>query len=280
MKPRSFPAFSLLCLLIAAPATVHAHTPYLLPSKFEVSARSAVISAEASLTEQFFVPDGNYGAQPFTLTAPDGAVISIPETDIHPLAVRTVVEHRLPEALPGTYRLSAGPRVERISRSWEIDGELKRIRDPEEVMPEGAVLKSHSQSFSASESYITVGEADSEQVFSARGEGLEIVPISHPGQLQAGQPLELQIYYAGQPLPHHAVDLIAVTDFSGKHSKHSAETDDNGHVRYVPAQPGIYLASVRFSPGGELSAAKPLLNYSVNVSFQVKPESVAVAVAD
>jgi len=265
MKPKHF----LLLSLLAAPWLTHAHTPYVLPNNFEVSARSAVISVDASLTEDFFVPDVSYGQHPFTLTAPDGSLISIPQSAIHPLAIRTVVEHKLTDAAEGTYRITAGPRIGAIMRSWEIDGEVKRIRDPEVQMPAGAVLKSHSQSISVSESYISIGAINPEQTFTATGKGLEVVPVTHPGQLVAGKAFDFVISHNGQPLAHHKVDMIYAAS-SANNSKQTLETDSAGKAHYVLEQPGTYLASVRYSAGGPVNAEQPTLNYSHTLTFHVK----------
>jgi len=266
------PKHVLVLSLLAAPWLAQAHTPYLLPNKFEVSARNAVISADASLTEDFFVPDVSYGPHPFTLTAPDGSVIAIPEADIHPLAVRTVVEHKLTDAATGTYRITAGPRVGTIMRSWEVDGEVKRIRDPDVPMPAGAVLQSHSQSISVAESYVSIGEINPEQTFGATGKGLEVVPLIHPGLLVTGSAFDVVISHNGQPLPNHKVD-ITYADSAGSNHKHTLETDNRGKAHYVLEQPGTYLASVRYSAGGPVSAEQPTLNYSYTLTFQVKAAS-------
>jgi len=263
------PKHVLVLSLLAAPWLAQAHTPYLLPNKFEVSARNAVISADASLTEDFFVPDVSYGPHPFTLTAPDGSVIAIPEADIHPLAVRTVVEHKLTDAAAGTYRITAGPRVGTIMRSWEVDGEVKRIRDPDVPMPAGAVLQSHSQSISVSESYISIGEINPNQPFGATGKGLEVVPLTHPGQLVVGGAFDVVISHDGRPLANHKVD-ITYADNAGNNSKHTLETDSNGKAHYILPQPGTYLAAVRYSAGGPVNADKPTLNYSHTLTFHVK----------
>jgi len=55
-----------------------AHTPYLLPNIFHASNRKPVISVDVSLTDNFFIPDLAYGDHPFSVIAPNGAVISIP----------------------------------------------------------------------------------------------------------------------------------------------------------------------------------------------------------
>gem|GEM_PF-223828 len=267
MNPLTIKHFLLLSLL-AAPWAAQAHTPYVLPNNFAVSARSAVISVDASLTEDFFVPDVSYGQHPFTLTAPDGSLIPIPDSAIHPLAVRTVVEHKLSDAAQGTYRITAGPRIGAITRSWEIEGEVKRIRDPEVPIPAGAVLKSHSQSISVSESYISIGTINPDQTFGATGKGLEVVPVTHPGQLVAGNAFDFVIHHDGQPLANHKVD-ITYASIAGNNSKYTLETDNTGKAHYVLQQPGIYLASVRYSTGGPVSAEKPTLNYSYTLTFHV-----------
>jgi len=271
-----------------------AHTPYLLPNIFHASNRKPVISVDVSLTDNFFIPDLAYGDHPFSVIAPNGAVISIPKSDVLQLATRTVVEHKLAVAEgadpAGVYRVVAGPRVGTPSRSWEINGEVKRIRDPNEKMPAGAKLQSHTQSIATMEAYVTVGAARSAEgqpprptpetkALKATGKGLEIVPISPPNQLFAGGRFDFRVQFNGKLLPNHKVDVVhSNMDLSGNSSRASVNTDRQGAVSYALSQPGVYMATVRYSEDGPVSASKPNLNYSHALTFQVAaPQDNSVA---
>jgi len=262
----------LLCAAVLAASGAHAHTPYLLPNIFTTSERTAVISADASLTDQMFIPDVPWGRHPVSFTAPDGKVVPIPAADIHQLATRTVIEHKLGKAR-GTYRITAGPRTGTPFRTWEIDGKTERVRDPKVPMPAGAVLKSHSQSISLSEAYVTVGDKPDSGALKARGKGLEIVPSSHPGELFAGDTFAFAVHYDGKPLAGHAVNVVySNMDFSGSSTRAELKTDAQGRIQHPLAQPGLYIAQVSYSTNTPLSAEKPTLRYSNTLTFHVSAQ--------
>jgi len=265
-------------VLSAVSLSAYAHSPYLLPSKFQLGTRNATISVDASLTDNFFIPDIAYGKHPFSATAPDGTQIVIPESSIYQLPTRTVVEHKLTDAKPGTYLVTAGPRASNPSRSWEINGETKRIRDPNEVMPAGAVLKTHTQSVALAQYYATVGPVADAAVPRAAGRGLEFVPVSHPNRLSVGGKFDFAVHYNGKPLPDHAVSLVySNMDFSGRSQRESLKTDAQGRVSYALAKPGVYMASIRYAEDGPVRADKPNMSYSTSLTFNVTTPAPAPA---
>jgi len=272
VTPQFAPRLLCATLLSAACAGAHAHTPYLLPNIFQTSERTPVISVDASLTDTLFIPDIAYGKHPFSLTGPDGKTVSIPQADIHQLATRTVVEHRLTDA-KGTFRITAGPRVGTPFRTWEIDGKTERVRDPKVPMPAGAVLKSHSQSISVAEAYITIGDKPDNGALKARGKGLEIVPATHPGALFAGDKFAFAVHYDGKPLAGHAVKVIySNMDFSGSSTAQEVKTDAQGRVDYALANPGVYMAQVSYSDNTPPDPEKPARRYSNTLTFHVSAQ--------
>ena len=120
-----------LPLLSAVCISAQAHTPYLLPTSFEASPR-AVISVDASFADKFFIPEVAFGETRFTVTAPDGSVT--PMADVRQFKTRTVAEHQLPDE-KGTYRVSTGPRLGAVFRSWERNGKVETARDPATPTP-------------------------------------------------------------------------------------------------------------------------------------------------
>jgi len=265
-KPKTFllPALAAFCM----PAL--AHSPYLLPGN--VKTRS-VLSVEAALTDNLFLPDMAYGNHGFSFTTPSGKTEKIPDEAVFTLPTRTIMEYKLTDPEAGTYRVTAGPRISQ-SRSWEINGETKRSRDPNEAIPEGAVLKSNSESHASLDVYITVGKAETPTIPKATGQGLEFVPITHPNQLTVAGVFEFVVQFNGKPLAGHDVSIsYSNRDYSGKSSRASVKTDASGKARYKLDKPGLYMASVRFSEEGAVSADKPNLSYSKTLTFNVTAPS-------
>ncbi|MGA0572637.1 DUF4198 domain-containing protein [Variovorax sp. VNK109] len=253
-------------VLSALALGAYAHTPYLLPTSFDIQPNET-ISVEASFTEKFFVPEVVFGETLFAITAPDGT--QLPFGDIRQFKLRTIAEQKLPNA-KGTYRLSTGPRLGAIFRSWERDGKTVVARDPKQVMPADAKLISHYQSLSVSEAYVTAG-APTRDALKPRGRGLEIVPVTHPSDLVTGEKFEFVVQHDGAPLPDQKVDIYrSAMDLSNQHSADSLKTDAQGKISYALAKPGIYLALIRHRATAPEGAAAPMYGYNYTLTFRVQ----------
>lgn len=243
-----------------------AHTPYLLPTTFDPNP-GETIGVEASFAEKFFIPEVFFGATPFAITQPDGT--SLPFGDVRQFKLRTIAEQKLPAAR-GTYRLSTGPRLGAIFRSWEHNGKVQVARDPKQPMPEGARLVSHYQSLSVSEAYVTVG-APTREATKPSGRGLEIVPATHPSDVVSGEKFDFTVTFDGMPLADQKVDVYrSAMDLTNEHSADSVKTDAQGNVSYTPARPGIYLALIRHRAKAPAGAAAPDYGYNYTLTFRVQ----------
>lgn len=250
---------------LAAATTAQAHTPYLLPASFEVTPTSTV-SVDASFTEKFFLPEVAFGATAFTLTTPDGS--QLPFAEVHQFKTRTVAEQKLTGA-KGTYRLSTGPRLGAIFRSWERNGKVEVARDPKAVMPADAKLVSHYQSLSISEAYVTTG-APTKPALAPSGKGLEIVPVTHPSDLFTGEKFDFVVQFDGQPLAGHKVDLYrSAMDLASQHSAQSLSTDAQGRISAPLAKSGVYLVLVRHRAPAPQGAAAPSYGHNTTLTFRV-----------
>jgi len=270
--------------LSALSLTAQAHTPYLVPNLVHASNRRPIISLEVSATHNFFIPDGAFVDSTFSVTRPNGSVYTIPESDIHKLIVRVTVEHQIKvaegEDPAGTYRVVSGPRVGAPSRTWEVNGEVKRIR-PNEEIPEGAVLKSHTQTISTMETYVTVGAArvaegqparpkPGTKALEATGKGLEIVTVSHPNELIVGDNFVFRVQLDGKPLANHKFNVVySNMDLSGESSTVSLTTDSEGTVSYALEKAGVYMAMLRYAEDTPLSETTPSKVYSHSLTFNV-----------
>jgi len=243
----------------------HAHTPYLLPASFEIEP-TATVSVDAAFTEKFFLPDVAFGNTRFAITTPDGSVL--PFGEVHQFKTRTVAEQQLPGA-KGTYRLSTGPRLGAIFRSWDLNGKVEVARDPATPVPAGAKLLAHYQSLSVSEAYVTAG-APTKAALAPSGQGLEIVPVTHPSDLFTGESFEFTVQFDGQPLAGQKVDIYrSAMDLASQHSAESLKTDAQGRIRYAMQQPGVYLALIRHRAPAPAGAAAPMYGNNYTLTFRV-----------
>ena len=256
---------TLAALLSSAALAASAHTPYLLPTSFEVNPK-AVVGVQASFADKFFIPEVPFGDTAFSVTGPDGQ--RVPFEAVHQLKLATVAEHKLPD-LKGTYRLSTGPRLGAIFRSWERNGKVEVIRDPKAVMPADAKPVAHYQSLSVSESYVTAGKPD-RAALAPSGKGLEIVPVTHPNDLFAGEAFDFVVQFDGKPLASHKVDIYrSAMDLSSEHQAHSLQTDAQGRVQLALKEAGVYLALVRHRAPAPAGAAAPMYGNNYTLTFRV-----------
>ncbi|MEG0113918.1 MAG: DUF4198 domain-containing protein [Comamonas sp.] len=240
-----------------------AHMPFLLPSVFDVQPKST-ISVDAGFAEKLFLSEVQFGATPFSLTTPAGTVL--PFGEVHQFKTRTVAEQKLPDE-KGTYRLSSGPRLGAIFRSWEVNGKTTVARDPKEIMPEGGVMKSHYQSLSVSEAYVTAGAPTPIKPY---GKGLEIVPSTHPSDLFAAEKFNFAVHFDGKPLADQKVSIYrSPMDLQGQNSVDELSTDAQGDISWAPAKPGIYMALVRHRAPAPEGAAAPTYGHNYTLTFRV-----------
>ncbi|MGV7207204.1 DUF4198 domain-containing protein [Oxalobacteraceae bacterium A2-2] len=254
--------FAATCLVMLS---ARAHTPFLLPSSFDVQPKE-VISVDAGFTEKFFVSDVAFGETAFTIVTPEGERIAF--GDIRQFKQRTVAEQQLPDQ-KGTYRLSTGPRLGAVFRTWEYKGKTETARDPQQVMPAGAKLLSHYQSLSVSEAYVTAGKP-SAKALAPTGKGLEIVPVTHPSDLFVNEKFDFIVQYDGKPLASQKVSVYrSPMDLASQSTVQQLSTDADGKVALPLAKAGIYLALVRYQAPAPAGAAAPMYGNNYTLTFRV-----------
>lgn len=254
--------FAASCL---AMATAHAHTPYLLPTSFDVEPKGT-IGVDAGFAERFFVSEVAFGETPFSIVTPEGA--RVPFADIRQLKQRTVAEQQLPDE-KGTYRVSTGPRLGAVFRTWERNGKKESARDPQQVMPADARLLSHYQSLSVSEAYITAGKP-SAKALAPSGKGLEIVAVTHPSDLFVNEKFNFSVQFDGKPLPNQKVSIHrSAMDMTSKGEEQTLSTDAEGKIALPLAKSGVYLALVRHQAPAPAGAAAPVYGHNYTLTFRV-----------
>ncbi|MHA4871847.1 DUF4198 domain-containing protein [Duganella sp. PWIR1] len=255
-------AFAASCLVAL---TAHAHTPYLLPSSFDVQPKE-IIGVDAGFTEKFFVPDVAFGETAFTIVTPEGE--RIPFGDIRQLKQRTVAEQKLPDG-KGTYRLSTGPRLGAVFRTWERNGKTESVRDPQQVMPADAKLLSNYQSLSISEAYVTAGKP-SAKALAPVGKGLEIVAVTHPSDLFVNEKFDFVVHFDGKPLPNQKVSVYrSPMDLASQATVQNVSTNADGKIALPLTKSGIYLALIRYHAPAPAGAAAPVYGHNYTLTFRV-----------
>lgn len=252
-------------LAVSAAAPVAAHTPYLAPGSFEPQAQSWV-TLDAAFAETFFVPDAAFDHSRPVVVAPDGSVAPVAHVQV--LHQRTVLEHQLPAA-KGTYRFSTGPRLGAVFRTWELDGKRGGSRDADEPLPKGAKLLSHFQSLTLAETYLSVGAPD-RGALAPYGKGLELVPITHPSDLYAGENFAFEVRFDGKPLAAQTVEFTEAV-WTGDRTPETLNvtTDAAGRATFKLGRAGTWLALTRHRSPAPQGAAAPEYSNSYSLAFRV-----------
>jgi len=256
----------LVAVLAALAWPAAAHTPYFAPATFQVQA-GGTVTLDASFSEAFFVPEAAFDDSHFSILGPDGRETT-PERVV-PLRTRVVVEHALPKDAKGTYRFSTGERLGAVFRTWEIDGRKVSSRDAKEPVPAGAKVISNFQSRIRAETYLTVGAPD-RGALRPYGQGLELVPVTHPDDLYSNEPVEFELRFDGKPLADTPVQINeAVWSSDRKAREVELRSDAKGRVRWEQPASGTWLALARHRSAAPAGAAAPEYSNSYSLVFHV-----------
>lgn len=188
-----------LALAIAAafPLSALAHKAWLLPSQTVIAGSNPWITVDAAVSNDLFyfnhVP---LRAEGLVITAPDGSRVEA--QNLATGKYRTVFDVELKQS--GTYRiatLNSG-----LFGSWEENGKPKRWRGTPATfateVPKDAKNLQVSQSLGRVETFVTNGSPN-ETALKTIGEGLELVPITHPNDLFAGEQAKFKLLLDGKP---------------------------------------------------------------------------------
>ncbi len=258
----NFPAAVFWLAALASSCSL-AHSPYLVPATFEPS-RQGWVTLDASFADAFFVPEVVFDNSEFRIVNPQGQ----PErpAELHLLRTRAVLEHRLQEK--GTYRFSTGVRHGAVFRAYEVAGERKATRDPDEVLPAGARLLDHFQSVTLAETYLTLG-APSPAALKPYGEGLEVVAATHPSDLYEGEAFRVQVLFDGKPLPAQPVQVFSGQGGGGQQKPVlETRTDPRGFAD-LRLPRATYLLQTRHRHAAPQGAAAPSYSHTYTLVFEV-----------
>ncbi len=186
-----------LTAALAVPFAAQAHRAWMRPSATTLSGADGWISIDAGASNQVFVADhAALGMDNLVITAPDGSRVT--PANMMRGQYRSTFDVHLTK--PGTYKIanvSSG-----MSASYKLNGEDKRWRGPAAefatAIPAGATDIRASANANRMETFVTLGEP-TETVFAPTGQGLEMVPVTHPTDLVVGEAATFKLMKDGQP---------------------------------------------------------------------------------
>ena len=251
---------------LAAPLTAQAHRAWLAPTATVLSGTDAWVGFDAGMSNGVFIPDhAAMNLAGLVITAPDGSTAA-PE-NMTRARYRSSFDLHLTQ--PGTYRVANV--MSGVIVSYKENGEQKRWRGTEAEMaaaiPAGATDVSATRSDSRIETYVTLG-APTTTALTPTGQGIELVPVTHPNDLVAGEAATFKLVRDGQPAGDLDVTIArGGTRYRDNPEEMTVKTGADGSFTVTWPEAGMYWmnASVRTPAEGTQMAASAQYNGVVEV---------------
>lgn len=251
---------------LALPMSAQAHRAWLAPTSTSLSGADAWVGFDAGMSNGVFIPDhAAMNLAGLVITAPDGSAVQ-PE-NLGRARYRSTFDLHLTQQ--GTYRVAnvmGGLMV-----SYKQGGEQKRWRGTEAEMsaniPADATEVVATRSNSRIETFVTLG-APTTTALAPTGQGIELVPVTHPNDLVAGQAATFKLVRDGQPAGDLEVTIArGGTRYRDNPEEITVKTDADGAFTVTWPEPGMYWvnASVRTAAQGDQIASSAQYNGVVEV---------------
>ena len=231
------------CALVVAsvlPLTAAAHKQWLQPSQTVVAGgNESWITVDAAVSNDIF----HVGHVPLRLdnlriTGPDGQPVQPQNAATG--KYRSVFDVQLDK--PGTYRLAIVN--DGLNGQWEENGQPKRWRGNAASfatsVPKNAKNLQLSQTLGRVETFVTSG-APNDAVLAPTGRGLELVPVTHPNDLFAGEAATFRMLVDGKPAANLEIEVIrGGTRYRDAQEEIKARTDAKGEFSVTWPVAGMY----------------------------------------
>ena len=265
-KPSLIAASLALGLSTLVPTAAEAHRRWLLPSSTVMAGEEETITVDAAASNGLFIFEHRpLGLDDLSITGPDGQIVE-PDV-IGSGAYRSVFDLKL--AQQGTYRIAIVS--EGMIGSYELDGERRRWRGSREDrasgIPEGATNVSVSENIARTETFVTLG-APNETGLAPTNRGLEMIPVTHPNDLIAGETARMRFLVDGAPAAGLAIEFVAGgTRYRDEPGIRTLTTDPDGIVALDATEPGLYYLEASAGRGEYEDGPDRRLSYTAVLEF-------------
>ena len=232
-------ALVLVLSLAAMPFSATAHKAWLQPSETVLAGADPWVTVDAAVSNDLFY--FNHVPLPLerlAITAPDGS-----KADAQNGATgkyRSVFDVQLKQQ--GTYRIAMVNSG--LFANWEEDGKPKRWRGTAATfateVPKDAKDLKVSQSVGRVETFVTNGSPN-DTALKTTGEGIELVPVTHPNDLFAGEEAKFKLQIDGKPAAGLEIEIVrGGTRYRNAQEEIKVKTDANGEFSVTWPQAGMY----------------------------------------
>lgn len=193
-----------LLAAVLLPVGAQAHKAWLLPSQTVLSQKGFITVDAAVSNDLFYFNHNPLRIDDLTVTAPDGSKVKVQNEARG--KYRTTFDLDLQQE--GTYRIATGGDT--ITARWEENGEGKRWRGAHAQLAANVPKDAHRLEVTHNqrriETFVTVGKPSAK--LAPSGQGLELVPVTHPNDLYAGETATFQLMLDGKPAAGVSIEIV------------------------------------------------------------------------
>lgn len=233
--------FAAITIALCLPLQAQAHRGWLLPSATVLSGNDSWITVDAAVSNDlFYFEHVAMRLDGLAIAAPDGTTVQ-PE-NASTGKYRSTFD--VPLRQEGTYKIAIVG--DGLFARYKVNGESKRWRGTVERLkeiPAGAQDVQLTQSVRRLESFVTVG-APSAKTLQPAGKGLELMPVTHPNDLFAGDTATFKLLLDGVPAAGVEVEIVPGGNrYRDTLNDMTVKTDQNGAFNVTWPAPGMYWIS-------------------------------------
>lgn len=252
-------SLTLAAAVVAAfvmPLTLHAHRQWLFPSATVLSGNDPWVTIDAAISNDlFYFEHFPLRLDNLVVLAPDGAAVQAENAATG--RYRSTFDVHLTQK--GTYRIAVVG--DSVAATYTDNGQTKTWRGTSDAfareVPANAPDLKVSRTNSRVEVFVTSG-SPTDKVLAPTGKGLELVPVTHPNDLVAGEKATFAFVLEGKPAANLPVTLIpGGIRYRDALGEIKATTDAQGRFTVTMPEPGMYWLNASVSEGGPSRQGPP-----------------------
>lgn len=265
-----------LAVALSLPMQALAHRAWVVPSATVLSGDDPWVTFDAAVSNTLFHADhAAMRLQGLQAIAPDGKTVEISNSSTG--KYRSTFDLQL--AQQGTYKVAftSGGLFARWQdkegkrHMWPERGKTATDADFATAVPKDAKDLQVSRSYRSIETYVTRGEPTT-KALAATGKGFELVPVTHPNDLVAGESARFTLLIEGQPAVGAEVTVIAgAMRYRDGQQEIKATSDDKGQLSITWPHAGMFWLSASYSDDKAKAPATKRTG-SLSVTLEVLPE--------
>ena len=226
-------------ILAALPMTAEAHRQWITPSATVLSGDDPWVTFDAAVSNDLFYADHvPMRLDNLVVIQPDGSAGAIENGATG--KYRSVFDVHLTQS--GTYRIANVN--DGAFASYKLNGEQKRWRGKKDeigtAIPAEATDVQLTEAQGRVEVFVTRG-APTEGALAATGKGLELVPVTHPNDLFAGEAATFKLLLDGQPAKGVEVAYVpGAARYRNESGEAKVTTGDDGAFTITWPSAGLF----------------------------------------